>query len=157
MPFLWPASIGAFLVTIKLDQLRPCMVNVYALTYFTKLWHWPELNLDASVDKCFVHVFVSKKVHVVDICGVDQTSKLFIHDLQLLSLLWLFTSLLFEKVKQIRLWTFIISRGTSWHFYRKKTEPLYHFLLYSLVSHFFPVFIHYLQCIHCLNIMKWQN
>ena len=34
--------------------------------------------------------------------------------------------------------------------YLKDTEPLYHSLMYSLVSPFFPVSIHYLQCIHCL-------
>ena len=34
--------------------------------------------------------------------------------------------------------------------YCKDTEPLNHSFMYSLVSHFFPVSIHYLQCIHCL-------
>ena len=34
--------------------------------------------------------------------------------------------------------------------YRKDTEPLYHSFVYSLVSLFFPVSIHYMQYIHCL-------
>ena len=29
------------------------------------------------------------------------------------------------------------------------TEPLYHSFMYLLVTHFFPVSIQYLQCIHC--------
>ena len=34
--------------------------------------------------------------------------------------------------------------------YRKDTEPLNHSFMYSLVSIFFPVSIHYLQWVHCL-------
>ena len=34
--------------------------------------------------------------------------------------------------------------------YCKETEPLYHYFMYLLVSHFFLVSIQYLQCNHCL-------
>ena len=34
--------------------------------------------------------------------------------------------------------------------YRKDTEHLCHAFMYSRVSHFLPVSIRYLQCIHCL-------
>ena len=37
-----------------------------------------------------------------------------------------------------------------YHLFCKDTEPLYHSFMYSLVSLFFTVSIHYLQCIYCL-------
>ena len=37
------------------------------------------------------------------------------------------------------------------------TEHLYHAFMYSLVSHFFPVSIQYLQCIHCLLLYFMLN
>ena len=41
-------------------------------------------------------------------------------------------------------------KGHLLYNYCTDTEPLYHSFMYSLVSLFFPVSIHYLQCIHCL-------
>ena len=49
------------------------------------------------------------------------------------------------------LYVFLDKVDFSWdiYYYRKDTEPLFDSFMYSLVSHFFPVFIQYLQYIHC--------
>ena len=83
---------------------------------------------------------MSEKIGVV--CQVNHTSS---YDLQLYNVQEGFkydTSLIFGSLLSVQ------GSGLTW--YCKDTEPLYHSFMYSLVSHFFPVSIHCLQCIHCL-------